>query len=389
VHIAFLTSEYPPHNTGGIGTSIQNLACELVRQGHRVTVLGTGEQKEWLDSGVKIRFLGQTRIPKMGWLLTRLQMAREINRMISAEGLDIVEAPDWTGLSAGMQINCPLVIRCHGSDTYFGSLLGYRPRWPVYQAEKMALHQADSIAAVSLFTAEVTQKIFRLQRPIGAIPNGINLEDFQPASSIYEDNSLILYFGTLVRKKGVLELAEIFSQVAAKNSSARLVMVGRDSIDRQTGLSTWELFRRKVNPQTMRQIEYVGPKLPNEVISFIRQASVCVFPAYAEALPLAWMETMACAKPIVASNIGWASEIVEDGVSGILIHPSEHAAYANAILELLDNPEKRKLMGQSARERVEQRFSIQRVAELSLDWYREVVNSCERIIRCSEEKRQG
>lgn len=376
MHIAFLTSEYPPAASGGIGTSIQNLARELVRQGHKVMVIGTGIQNEWMDNGVKVKFLAETQLPKMGWLLNRLKIIREVNKMVVNEGLEIVEAPDWTGLSAGMKINCPLVIRCHGSDTYFGSLLGYRPRWSTFLAEAMALRQADQIAAVSRFAANTTNDIFQLSRKINVIPNGINLEHFQPVASAEEDDSLILYFGSLVRKKGVLDLAEIFSQVAARNPSARLLLVGRDSADRQTGeISTWALFKQKVSGDALKRTDYVGPKPSNEVVNFVRKAAICVFPSYAETFGLTWVEAMSCAKPVVASNIGWASEIIEDGVSGILIHPSEHAAYANALIDLLDNPETRMIMGQKARERVEQLFSIQRVAELSLDWYRNVIDA--------------
>lgn len=376
MHIAYLTNEYPPHSSGGIGTSIQNLARELVRLGNWVTVLGVGPEKEWNDAGVQVRFLSQTYVPKMGWLLNRLYVAQEINRMVSDENLVIVETPDWTGLSAGMKINCPLVIRCHGSDTYFGSLLGYRSRWSTYLAEVMALRQADQIVAVSRYAAEITRNVFHLNGNIGVIPNGINLEYFRPATSTEEDSSLILYFGSLARKKGVLDLVDIFSQVVARNSSARLLLVGRDSGDRQTGkTSTWDLLKKQASPQALERIEYVGSKPSNEIVNFIHKAAVCVFPSYAEALPLAWMEAMACEKTIVASSIGWASEIVEDGVNGILIHPSEHTAYANALINLLDNPEKRKTMGQKARERVEQLFSIQRVAELSLDWYRDVIDA--------------
>ena len=171
----------------------------------------------------------------------------------------------------------------------------------------------------------------------------------------------------------MLDLAKIFSQVAAKNPSAKLVMIGRDSFDLQTGLSTWELFQQYIDAQVMYRIEYVGSKLHDEIINFIHQAAICVFPSYAEALPLSWLEAMCCAKPVVASNIGWAKEIVENGESGILIHPSEHVAYANVILDLLDNAENRKRIGQNARERVEKLFSIHRMANLSLTWYRDVL----------------
>jgi glycosyltransferase involved in cell wall biosynthesis len=377
MNIAYLTSEYPPYKTGGIGTSIQNLARELVCQGHQVTVLGNGEQKTWSDNGVNVRFLGQTKIPQMGWILNRLRMVHEINRIVVAEKLDIVEAPDWTGLSAGMKINCPLVVRCHGSDTYFGSLLGYRSRLSVYWAEALSLRQANQVVAVSRFAADETCKIFHLSRPIGVIPNGVDLKQFQPHSLNNKENELlILYFGTLVRKKGVLDLAKIFSIVVSRYPSARLILVGRDSADRQTKQpSTWELFKQEASEQAVNSTEYVGPQPSNEVVDFIHRAAICVFPSYAETFGLAWVEAMACGKPVVASSIGWAGEIIEDGVSGILIHPSQHAAYASAIIDLLEHSEKRKSMGQNARKRAEQLFSIQRTAELSLNWYKDVIDA--------------
>lgn len=374
MHITFLTSEYPTLPTGGIGTSIQNLSRELVKQGHRVTVLGWGKKAEFEDQGVTVRFLQSTKIPKMGWLLNRTLAAREINRMVGQEDLNIVEAPDWVGLSAGIKVKCPLVVRCHGSDTYFGHLLGYRPRWRVYWAEKLALLGANSICAVSQFTAEKTKEIFGLSKPIRVIPNGVDVSKFHPLFG--NDSSYILYFGTLVRKKGVLDLARIFSLVVKQNPDAQLLMIGRDAPDSLSGSpSTWQLFCQMATPEALSNTQYLGPLPYEKVVEYVQKAAVCVFPSYAETFGLAWVEAMACAKPVVASNIGWASEIVEDGVSGILIHPSNHDAYAEALIDLLGHPGKRKSLGQNARERVMRLFSIQRVAELSLEWYRDVIDA--------------
>ena len=376
MHICFLTPEYPPLPHGGIGTSIQNLGHELVKQGHQVTVLGWGDEWNGEDQGVRIRFLRSTSVPKMGWFLNRKTAANEINRMVHEDGLDIVEFPDWLGLSAGMKLDCPKVIRCHGSDTYFGDLLGYHPRWSIRQAERTAFHQAQSIASVSHYTAEVTSQLFGYSKPIRIIPNGINLDQFQSNPAMKEEDSQILYFGSMVRKKGVLDLAEIFSELATQDSSVRLLMVGRDSSDKLTGsLSTWRLLKEKITPENLSRIEYVGPKHPGELASFVRQATVCIFPSYAEALPLSWIEAMACGKAVIASNIGWAREVIEDGVSGILIHPSDHQGYVNALCDLLANPDKRIRIGLNARKRVEQLFSIQRTAELTLEWYKAVLDA--------------
>src|SRR4051794_1255379 len=101
MHIGFVTTEYPPLPSGGIGTSIQNLARELVVRGHQVTVLGWGRVAEFEDQGVRVRFLKTAFLPKTGWVMGRLALQRELHRLVREEKLRIVEAPDWCGLSAG------------------------------------------------------------------------------------------------------------------------------------------------------------------------------------------------------------------------------------------------------------------------------------------------
>lgn len=373
MHICFLTGEYPhPEvgSSGGIGTSIRNLARQLVRMGHRVRVMGWHKQEiEIEDNGVHVHFLKATSIPKMGWMLNRKRLQDEVNRLVRQDGLDIVEAPDWGGMSAGMKLLCPLVVRCNGTDTYFGHLLGYRPRWKVYHAERLALKSADDVAAVSRFAAEVTKKLFNLKRDIHVIYNGISIEEFSPVDPKEIEQCTILYFGTLVRKKGVLDLMHIFNHVTSECPEAKLVLLGRDAIDRKTGLSTWQLCQNMLSENAKERVHWNGAVPYSEIRNWIAKAHVCVFPSYAECMPLSWMEAMAMGKAIVASNIGWAQEMIEDGVSGVLVHPSEHAIYADSIVQLFREPPKCLLHGQKARERAEQLFSIDTVALASHKWY--------------------
>ena len=162
MHCGFLSTQYPPAQAGGIGSSIQSLAREMVREGHRVTVLGWGREQSFEDHQVRVRFLGETSIPRMGWLLNRRLVQSEIARLVREEDLRIVESPDWCGPSAGLRARCPLVVRCHGSDSYFARFEERRPRHSVALAERLALRSASSVAAVSAFTAKESRKIFDL-----------------------------------------------------------------------------------------------------------------------------------------------------------------------------------------------------------------------------------
>ncbi len=376
MHIAFLTTEYPPLPSGGIGTSIRNLAHAYVQMGHRVSVIGWGPLDEFEDLGVHVRFLGETSLPKLGWYLNRRQAQVELNRLVSDEGLDIIEAHDWTGVSAGMRLDCPLVIRCHGTATYFAHLLNERVRPSVRWAERLALHSADSIAAVSRFAADTSRSLFNLDQPIGVIHNGIDTEKFQPSSSDQVEPNTLLYLGTLVRKKGVLDLAQIFSKVVEEHPGARFYLVGRDAADSFTGApSTWRLCQELLTPRARERTTYYGVQPYERVADFIQRAAVCVFPSYAEAFPLTWLETMACAKAVVAYDIGWAEEVIQDGLSGRLIELGHHAAFADALLDLLSNPAKQESLGWAAMQRIRSNFSSEIVAQKNMAWYREVLGN--------------
>jgi alpha-maltose-1-phosphate synthase len=373
LHIGFLTLEYPPLISGGIGTSIRNLARALVRLGHQVTVLGWGKDAAFEDQGVRVRFIGHTRLPGLGWLIHRRRIQQEINRLVKEENLAIVEAHDWCGPSALLKVRCPLVIRCNGSATYFGQMLNERVRRSILLAERNALRGADAVAAVSRFTADLTAQLFNLPAAVKVIHNGIDIRQFQSAG-LHEQPDTLLYFGTLIRKKGVLDLGPIFNALVERYPQARLLLVGRDAADPQTGSrSTWELLSRSFSPKAAERVNYLGSQPFDKMQEYIQQAAVCLFPSYAEALPLTWLEAMACQKAIVAYDIGWAAEIVDSGVNGILVKPGEVESIAVQLRELLSNAPLRQRLGVAARQKVEASFSDEVIAQQTLAWYQQVL----------------
>jgi len=374
VHIGFLTNEYPPYS-GGIGTSVRNLAKGLVSRGHQVTVLILGRGNDRVDEGVQLVHIKPTTIPRLGWLLNRLAIKKEINRLVEEQGLDIVECPDWCGLSAGIKAKCPMVIRCHGSATYFGEMNSEPVSWSLGLAESIALKGADAIASVSKFTADETARIFSLKNKIEIIPNCVPVSESSEHQGERSEENRVLYFGTIVRKKGVFDLPEIIRIVCEGNKFARFVLMGSDAADSMTGsASTFSMFRKALDEQWIDHVEYLGGKSADEVTGEIAKASICIFPSYAEALPLAWLEAMANGKPVVAYDIGWASEAIESGVSGFLVPKGDKKAFAEAIQRLLSDPELRQKIGEQAKQRVLEKFSSGIVAEQNIDWYQSVID---------------
>jgi glycosyltransferase involved in cell wall biosynthesis len=378
--IAFLTPEYPHQktgNAGGIGTSIKNLAESLTALGHEVRILVYGQKEDAIfeEEGINIQQIKNVKIKGLSWYFTRKKLQGIIDDLYDKQLLDIVEAPDWTGISSFIQPKkCPLVIRLNGSDTYFCHLDGRPVKWWNRFHEKRALQKADGPISVSRFTADKTNELFGLQLPFTIIPNGINPEKFQPDGSVQKIPNTILYFGTLIRKKGLLELPLIFNQVVAKNPSAQLILVGRDASDIATGSkSTWQLMQKLFTPEALKQVNYLGGVPYEEVRAHIAQASVCVFPTFAEALPVSWLEAMAMEKAIVASNIGWGPEVITTHQEGILVHPKDHETYANAILNLLENVTLNTTFGQKAAQKIQDVFANGLIAEQSVAFYQTII----------------
>jgi starch synthase len=378
--IAFLTPEYPHPKTGlagGIGTSIFNLVKALSALGHHISVLVYGQDKDdyFVEQDIHIYKIKNIKVKGLSLMFTQKKVERLINSLYDSGKIDIVEAPDWTGFTAFMNLKCPLVIRENGSDTYFCHLDGRKVKFKNKFLEKRALKKADGIMSVSAYTGHLTNRLLGLKRDFTVIPNGIDTSVFK-LSLNHQENKTILYFGTLIRKKGLLELPDIFNLVHETDKEVTLVLVGKDSGDIKTGSSsTWQLMQALFNKSAMEKVSYLGSVAYTEIRHLIEDATVCVFPTFAEALPVSWLEAMAMEKAIVASNIGWANEMIEDGKEGYLVHPTDHAKFATRILELLADVNKRHQFGKAAREKVKTAFSQDIIAKRSVEFYKTILES--------------
>jgi glycosyltransferase involved in cell wall biosynthesis len=311
----------------------------------------------------------------LSWLLTRKKIQNYIDDLYEKGEIDIVEAPDWIGITSFIQPKkCPVVIRLNGSDTYFCKIENRKLKYINYLHERRALKKADGHISVSDYTAKKTNEFFDLDIKFSIIPNSIDSESFEANNETSETKN-ILYLGTLIRKKGLLDLPIIFNKVIEKHPNAILTLVGGDSVDILTEKkSTWELMKPLFSEEAFIRVNYEGKVAYNEVQNYINKADVCVFPSYAEAFPVSWLEAMAMGKAIVASNIGWSNEVIENGKSGYLAHPNNHSKFAEYIIKLIENPQLKFELGTSAKNRIINNFDNKIIANKSTVFYQKIIN---------------
>ncbi len=381
MHIAFLTSEYPHEkisHAGGLGTSIKNLAGALTKHNIEITVFVYGQQKAeiFTENNIHFHLIQDQKYTIAKWFLYRKYIQKYCNSIIKEQNIDILEVPDWTGITAFMNFRIPLVIRFHGSDTYFCHLEKRQQKAKNFWFEKLAIQGAKAFIAPTTFAGALSKKLFGIKnRIIKTIHYGLELDKFEnPNPDIFE-KGLILYIGTIIRKKGVFELPKIFDLVRQHHPEAKLVLIGGDSSDIETQTkSTWQLLQEQFQSEDLRNVSYFG-KIPyNEVQDYIKKANLCVFPTFAETLGMVTIESMAMQKPVVNSNIGWANELIIDGESGFLVHPENHVEYAAKINSILENDQLAKKIGKNARERVESLFDIEKIVDENICFYKSLID---------------
>ncbi len=378
MHIGFITSEYPHpelSKSGGLGTSIKNLAQQLVAHQVEVSVFIYSQVKDAVinDKGVVIHMIKHQQYAIAGWYKHRKFLQRKIQHWVNEKEIDLLEATDWTGITAFMKFSIPLIIRLNGSDGYFCHLEQRPQKLKNKFFEKRALKNADHIVSVSDFTAKMTNKVFGFQRDMEVIHNGISVEDFKPIKVAINKDQL-LYFGTLVRKKGVLELAQAFNQLILKHKNANLLLLGKDNMDVIEQRLTSEIFFDLLSEEAKKKVTHLQEVPYAEVFNYIAKAHVVVLPSFAEAYPMTWMEAMAMEKPLVTSNIGWANEMMIHGETGYTVDPKDHTVFAEKIGSLLENDKLCEKFGKAARERVVTLFASDVIAKQNIVYYKSLLN---------------
>lgn len=377
MHIGFLTPEYPHTSltrSGGLGTSIKNLAVSLAQTGIKVTVFVVFQNQDEIyeDQSVKIVSIKLKKHQFLGWYLERKRIQKIIQKEIDKESIQVIEAPDWTGISAFMKFTVPIVIRLNGSDAYFCKLDNRKQKFKNFLFEKIALKSALKIISASTFTGTLTKEIFGLKHNIKTIHNSINVEEFLPDNSNINYGQ-ILYFGTVIRKKGVLELAKAFNLVKEKHSKASLLLVGKDAVDVFSKASTIQLFYQLLTPEARASVTHINEVSYKEISNYINKANMVVLPSFAEAFPMTWLEALAMEKALVSSNIGWANELMVDNKTGFTVNPKNHEEFASKVVGLLNDPEQCKAFGKSGRERIINEFSVEKVAKQNIEFYKSVI----------------
>ncbi len=160
----------------------------------------------------------------------------------------------------------------------------------------------------------------------------------------------LLFVGRLAEVKGVAVLLDALVGVAKAHPDVHLTLVG-DGPERQR----FEQVAAETGVDGL--VTFAGYRSQADVAAFLADTDVFVLPSFAEGVPVTLMEALGAAVPVVATQVGGVSELVDHGVNGYVVRPGDPEPLARALIELLDDPERRQRMGDAGRATVTAEFA--------------------------------
>lgn len=246
-----------------------------------------------------------------------------------------------------------LVTSIHGGDLILDT---GEPRTLSWGARRM-LQSADAIVAPSLgFRDEVLRSWRDLRGRTEVIHNSLDpLAPPKPEHTRVRAKKIpyLLTVAAHNMRKGLDVLLAAFDRIAGQYPNLELHLVGdgplRESLEQQADAS----------PNRAR-IRFLGARSGYEVLTRMRHCEVFVLGSRSESFGLAALEALACGRPVVASRVGGLPEVVQDGVTGLLVPPDDSDAVANAVVRLLDDAPFARSLGEAGARRVRDMFGSER-----------------------------
>jgi len=391
MHICFASLDYPDETSGsGVGVYVQIMGHELIRKGHRVSVVALKKSKDNQDitddKGVKIYWVNTGNIH---WYISKLplignifalsireleyskaifQAVREIDRK---DHIDIVE-----GIETGayylsrLRPEIKTVIRIHGEAYTFSKYTppGQIPiniRMSRYLQRKSLLRSHQLTSPSSAHADEVRSELKAKEISIKIIPNPITIDySVDARENNNSSRPLYVYVGRLQKVKGIIPLLKAIPKILYKAPGASFVFAG--SIHPSIPQSEIEWLVNKLDiKEYVKFLGYVGYA---QLKSLYREAAAIVLPSYYESFGYTFLEALIYGIPIVAFDIVSARKFIVNGKNGFLVPIDDIDALADACLRALNMkvniPDKDTLA----------RYGAERVCEEMIKIYNELLH---------------
>ncbi|MBS7615957.1 glycosyltransferase family 4 protein [Candidatus Bathyarchaeota archaeon] len=386
--VMMLTWEFPPRIIGGISPHVYHLSKSLAENGVKVYVVTCdfpgAPQHEMVD-GVEVFRVDSYKNPSpdfASWVyLMNMNMQKEAAAFVkSLGGVDIFHAHDWLVANAGIGLKHvfrkPLLATMHSTE--YGRRNGIHSDYEkmIHETEAWLTYEAWRVICCSNYMVSHVKWVFGLpEDKLVMIPNGVEVKEYEKHENTdlnqfrrrfaLPEEKIVLFVGRLVYEKGIHVLVNAVPKVLEK-VNAKFVIVGNGYMQqslsehvKSIGLSHKVLFTGFVDDATLRNLQ--------------KCADVSVVPSLFEPFGIVALEAMAAKSPVVVSDTGGLSEIVEHDVTGVKVYPGNPDSLAWGITRvLLDNDYTCRLR-ENAYKRVLERFNWKIISQQTKNVYETVL----------------
>lgn len=397
MNILLICDEYPPGRHGGIGSAVHMLAHTYKKMGHNVVVAGFyapgyGGEDYFDDDGVIVhrfrqkisssffknadsllvravsRLLNITGVFYWSIKMSMSTYGNVLNKLITDYKINIVEMPDYNDYIRFCKrpvyfpkLNAPIIVKLHGSMTYFNREAGVPTPDYIRKTEQSILNNAHAVVSVSKYTAEKSAEYLDYKRPIKILYNGIEVPTLP---TINGEQGMVIFTGTLVAKKGIYQLIKAWNSVTEKIHNAQLHIYGKGEIEKLKAL-----LSKKAN----NTVKFKGHVDRSKLLLELYKAEVAVFPSYAECFAISPMEAMVVGTAVIYSTRTSGPELISDGETGFLVDPDNVTELADRIVNLLTDDALRNKIGVKGKAHIENNFNIEHIANEHIQFYKKVI----------------
>ena len=381
--------EYPPRIIGGISPHIYYLSKSLARNGVKVYVITCdfpGAPAHEVVDGVEVYRIDSYKNPAPDfatWVyLMNVNMQKEaaaITRSLGAR-IDIFHAHDWLVATAGIGLKHvfrkPFFATVHSTE--IGRRNGIHSDYErmIHETEAWLTYEAWKVVCCSDYMVQHTKWAFGLPTDkLMMIPNGVNTEVYKKNEKedlakfrkkyALPEEKIVLFVGRLVYEKGVHVLVNAAPKVLEK-TNAKFIIVGNGymkdqllKIVKSTGLAHKVMITGFVDDDTLRKLQ--------------RCADVSVVPSLFEPFGIVALEAMAARSPVVVSDTGGLSEIVNHDVDGVKVYTGNPDSLAWGITRVLTNEQYANTIRTNAYQKIQEKYNWEKIGQQTKNLYENVL----------------
>jgi L-malate glycosyltransferase len=362
--ILVLIHEFPPIGGGG-GRIAQDVADELARRGHSVTVMAPylkGLPSDGMDEGAKvIRLPSLRRQPyaadllsmggylAVGFLMALWQILKEKPQLIHVHFAVPSGVLAWL---LSRITGVPYMLTTHLGDIPGGvpEKTGAWFRW-IYPFTPRIWRDAARVTAISAYTRQLALQHYPVE--IKVIPNGVALNDYPFENAIVHDPARIIFAGRMVSQKNPVGLVEVLTGL--KDLAWTCTLLGDGPL--------LEEVRRAISFNGLEaRFSTLGWVATDEVLRKLGESDILFLPSLREGIPMIGLQSLAMGLAVVASRVGGISELVAEGENGYLHAPDDLSGFQASLRKLLTDPGLISSMRLRSRE-MASKFALERIVD--------------------------